>query len=149
MRYNTAQILPAFLGVECMQESTTYQWIIQQGIDAGLVKGKAEGKVETRRETLLAVLHERFGIVPAELEQRIINHPDADALFTAIRQAVHIERIDDLNEIVTGTSDTNGFVFRHRRMAKELQNRRVLVLHESLETTFEFSFSIRIWTRAV
>src|SRR4029077_19456032 len=40
-------------GVQNMQESTTYQAILKQGLDKGLIEGRNEGLIEGRNEGLI------------------------------------------------------------------------------------------------
>lgn len=100
LRYNKDEIHDAFLGVQGMKESTTYQAILEEGREEGLEKGREEGREEgrlaSRRETLIAVLEERFPEVPAELRARIEQVQDVSQLFAAIRRAARITRIEDL-----------------------------------------------------
>ena len=44
-----------------MQESVTYQDIIQKGLQRGLLEGKLEGVLEGKLEMVLRLLKHRFG----------------------------------------------------------------------------------------
>ncbi len=54
-----------------MQESVTYQAIIQKGVQQGLQQGKQEGKQEEARSLVLRQLTRRFGAVDQELQEQI------------------------------------------------------------------------------
>ena len=44
-----------------MEESTTYQWLISQGKEQGLVEGRVEGRTEEARNLLLRMGRTKFG----------------------------------------------------------------------------------------
>jgi predicted transposase/invertase (TIGR01784 family) len=66
-----------FIGEEIMEESVTYQAILQKGLEQGLERGLEQGLEQgSKREGLLLVkrlIHRRLGNLSAELEQRIDN----------------------------------------------------------------------------
>jgi hypothetical protein len=88
LRYDDTTIHNAYLRARGMRESTSYQAILREG--------RAEGQVLTRQEDLLDILRERFGVVPPEVEQSIRNTTDATRLRDAIRQAVKMANLADL-----------------------------------------------------
>jgi predicted transposase YdaD len=88
LRYNEDEIRDAFLGVQGMKESTTYQAILREG--------REEERLAARRETLLAVLEERFPEVPSDVRTRIEKFQDLAELQAAIRRAVRMTQIEDL-----------------------------------------------------
>ena len=57
LRYERPFIQQLFQKVTGMEESTTYQWIVQQGREQGRVEGELAG----RRDTILVVGTHRFG----------------------------------------------------------------------------------------
>jgi predicted transposase YdaD len=113
LRYNEEEIRAAFLGVQGMKESTTYQAILREGRDEGVAIGRDEGVaigreegqkigisqglVIARRDTLLAILRDRFPNVPADVKSQIEDCAEVDRLQKAILRAIHIDRIEDLN----------------------------------------------------
>jgi len=97
LRYNNDVIRNAFLGVQGMKESTTYQAILKEGREEGRKLALNESLIIARRDTLLAVLRDKFPEVPAALKARIESFDDADSLLKAVLRAMHIERIEDLN----------------------------------------------------
>jgi len=100
LRYNDNEICDAFLGVQGMKESTTYQMILEEGrvegFENGRQEGRQEGRLAARRETLIAVLEERFPELPAELRARIEQVQDVSELLSAVRRAARIARIEEL-----------------------------------------------------
>jgi hypothetical protein len=52
--------------------------------------------LQSRREDLLAILEERFGTLPADLPGRIAAVRDIEDLRRAIRQAVKIQKLEEL-----------------------------------------------------
>jgi predicted transposase/invertase (TIGR01784 family) len=85
------ELIKALFPEEIMQESVTYQEIIQKGIQRGLLEGKLEGKLEM----VLRLLKHRYGqLEPGALAQ--IEKLNASAL-------------DDLSEAVLDFKDESGF----------------------------------------
>jgi hypothetical protein len=56
----------------------------------------AEGQLLGYRHNLRAVLEERFGTLPEVLVQRIEASADLDRMQAALLQAVHMDRLDEL-----------------------------------------------------
>jgi hypothetical protein len=78
-------------GMEKMSETvsqTWEDWVLQRGI--------TQGEIASCRESLLVVLEERFGKLPAKLVKKIKATADLAKLKTAHRQAVHIDSPDEL-----------------------------------------------------
>jgi hypothetical protein len=98
LRYDDAEILPGFLRIQGMEESSTYQAIVRkgrlQGVQEGRQEGRQEGILEDRRMMLLDILRDRFVTVPPELEQRVQQMTDLQRLQTAIRQSYRITQLD-------------------------------------------------------
>jgi hypothetical protein len=55
-----------------------------------------EGSLRARRDDLRMLLEERFGPLPLALSQRIDQIDDLNRLQAALRQVLHIQRLDDL-----------------------------------------------------
>ena len=96
LRYTGIEIQNAYTRVRGMKESTTYQAILEEGREEGELKGREEGEIKTRQSTLLDILRDRFGEVPAEVETRIRAVTEAARLQHAILRAIRISTIDDL-----------------------------------------------------
>lgn len=124
LRYDKDMIRALFSGVQHMKESSTYQFILDEGRklglemgreiglemgrekgleigremgrELGLEMGRAEGELRTRRDTILALLQERFGAVPPEVEARVMAATDPVRLRAAVRQVLRIAAPDDL-----------------------------------------------------
>lgn len=71
-----------------MRESATYQAILEEGRDEGLLLA--------RREDLLALLQERFGAVPPDGEAKVRATTDEAKLQAALRRVLHIAAPGDL-----------------------------------------------------
>lgn len=99
-----------------MHESSTYRAIFREGeqrghdlgiaeglnlgIAEGLTKGRDQGvdvgRLEGLRLSLVMLLEQKFGRVPAELDTRIQTTTDSARLQAAVRQLLTIQAIDDL-----------------------------------------------------
>jgi hypothetical protein len=67
-----------------------------KGKAEGMAEGEAKGQLQSRREDLLAILEERFGVVPADVSTRISAISDIEQLRRAIRQAVKVQNLEEL-----------------------------------------------------
>jgi len=88
LRYTGTEIQNAYTRVRGMKESSTYQAILEEGREEGEIKGE--------QNSLLMILRDRFGEVPAEIESRIRAVTEAARLQHAILRAIRISTIDDL-----------------------------------------------------
>jgi predicted transposase YdaD len=88
LRYDKDTIHPLFHGIQKMRESSTYQAILEEGIE--------EGEVASRQQDVLDLLEERFGAVPADVAARVRGCRDAARLRTVLRQCVRIAAPADL-----------------------------------------------------
>ena len=95
-----------------MHESSTYRAIfregeqrghdlgIAEGLNLGITKGRDQGvdvgRLEGLRLSLVMLLEQKFGRVPAELDTRIQTTTDPVRLQAAVRQLLTIRAIDDL-----------------------------------------------------
>ena len=82
LRYDRAVARTLFHGVQRMRESSTFQAILEEG--------REEGLLAARQEDVLALLQERFGTVPPEVEARVRATTDLAKLQTALRRVIHI-----------------------------------------------------------
>jgi predicted transposase YdaD len=108
LRYDRAVARSLFQGAQRMKESSTYQAILDEGRDEGRneglargrIEGRTEGRIEglisARQEDVLALLQERFGTVPPEVEARVRATTDESVLQTALRRVLHITAPDQL-----------------------------------------------------
>jgi flagellar biosynthesis/type III secretory pathway protein FliH len=67
-----------------------------EGKAEGIAEGIAKGEVKSRREDLLAILEERFGTLPPDLPGRLTALSDIEELRRAIRQAITIQKLEEL-----------------------------------------------------
>jgi predicted transposase YdaD len=79
-----------------MKESTTYQAILEEGREEGRKDGVREGLLTGRRDTLLAILRDRFPDVSDAVKARIECMDDPEGLQSTILRALHVDRIEDL-----------------------------------------------------
>ncbi|MBL8865173.1 MAG: Rpn family recombination-promoting nuclease/putative transposase [Planctomycetia bacterium] len=94
LRYDENVIGSLFLGVQEMEESSTYRAILTKGLERGRLEGRVEGRVEGLVEgrveglriSLVAFLEQKFGGIPKELEAAIQAIDDESRLKDAIRQ---------------------------------------------------------------
>ncbi|HEX8036156.1 MAG TPA: hypothetical protein VF510_20030 [Ktedonobacterales bacterium] len=92
------------MSTEIIEKSAFYQEALAKGRAQGIEQGKGEGieqgktvsVVEGLREAVLAMLHERFGMLPSALEQRVAG-ADAATLREVLAHAV-IETLDQVSE---------------------------------------------------
>ena len=104
LRYTRDEIRNAYTRVRGMKESSTYQAILEEGREEGEIKGEIKGREEGQaigllkgeQNSLLMILRDRFGDVPAEVELRIRAVTEAARLQHAILRAIRISTIDDL-----------------------------------------------------
>ncbi|HZY85817.1 MAG TPA: hypothetical protein VFE78_13365 [Gemmataceae bacterium] len=83
MRIGPELAVPMFQGVRAMRDSTTYQYILEEGRQEGRQEGLAMGRVEEAQRTLLRQGRIRFGA------------PDG-ATETALRAITDLERLEGL-----------------------------------------------------
>jgi hypothetical protein len=86
LRYDDAAAEALFHGVQKMRESSTYQAILEEGRD----EGRAEEAVHTNQENILALLQERFGAIPPEVEAKVRATTDVAKLQLALRRVIHV-----------------------------------------------------------
>ncbi|MBA4065089.1 MAG: hypothetical protein C0501_15525 [Isosphaera sp.] len=84
LRYDKAVARTLFHGVQKMRESSTYQAILE------------EGAVMANQDAVLALLGERFGAVPPEVEARVRATTDPDRLRAALLQVYRVAAPADL-----------------------------------------------------
>jgi predicted transposase/invertase (TIGR01784 family) len=62
----------SLLREEIMEESVTYQAILQKGVQLGESRGELRGELKGELKTVLRLLKHRFGALSPEVEERII-----------------------------------------------------------------------------
>jgi hypothetical protein len=85
--------------VRRMSETITRTWeqeMLARGEARGEARGREQGQLETAREILRLQLEDRFGLLPADLVQRIERTDDLERLRAALRQVVHITALSEL-----------------------------------------------------
>jgi hypothetical protein len=70
--------------------------MLARGEARGEARGREQGQLETAREILRLQLEDRFGLLPADLVQRIERTDDLERLRAALRQVVHITALSEL-----------------------------------------------------
>jgi len=65
-----------------------------EGIIEGIVKGRAEGKLEGKTDLLIKLLSKRFGLLPAEVQQKI-NEAEQSQLDVIAESIFDFKSIDD------------------------------------------------------
>ena len=79
---------------ETVMPTVAEQWK-EEGRAEGRAQGKAEGRVEGKAETLLRLLERRFGAVPEDARNRILEAPvgDLDAWLDAFVSASSLDDV--------------------------------------------------------
>ncbi|RMG66197.1 MAG: hypothetical protein D6722_15345 [Bacteroidetes bacterium] len=98
---------------ELMMESAAYEMIkregyeeglqrgLERGIQQGIEQGMQQGMLEEAREMVLEALAERFGVIPDDLEKRILAMDSRRQLKELLRQALRVQSLEDFQEILT------------------------------------------------
>jgi len=107
LRFDRSDVVNWFKGVQGMEESTTYQWILQQGEERGekrgivigeergIVIGEERGTLRARQTDILDALAAKFGAVPKDLETRVLTETDSERLRVALKSLFTIASIDE------------------------------------------------------
>ena len=100
LRYDEGIFHGAFQRVSGMKESSSYQYILnegrQEGLQEGRQEGRQEGQLQALREALMDILSDRFGQLPVELVAEISLSTDPLALRSAIRSANKVATVAEL-----------------------------------------------------
>lgn len=89
---------------EIMQESVTYQRILQKGLQQGQEQGKQQGRQEEARAMISRQLTRRFGIVAPEVREQI--------------NSLSLTQLEDLGEALldfSTTTDLTGWLNEHQQ----------------------------------
>lgn len=89
---------------EIMQESVTYQRILQKGLQQGQEQGKQQGRQEEAQAMIIRLLTRRFGAVAPEVREQIDN--------------LSITQLEDLGEALldfSSTADLTGWLNEHQQ----------------------------------
>jgi len=99
LRFDSTQINDWFKGVPGMEESSTYQFVLNKGKGEGLNErrneGRNEGIVLARQDVVVEMLQRRFGTVPPGVEQRIRQQTDINRLRDAL---FHIDQLNSIED---------------------------------------------------
>jgi hypothetical protein len=85
---------------DIMMESAAYEMIKKEGYDEGLQRGIQQGMLEEAREMVLEALGERFGVIPADLEKRILAMDSRRQLKELHRQALRVQTLDEFQKLL-------------------------------------------------
>jgi predicted transposase/invertase (TIGR01784 family) len=89
---------------EIMQESVTYQRILQKGLQQGQEQGKQQGRQEEAQAMIIRLLTRRFGVVAPQVREQIEN--------------LSITQLEDLGEALldfSSTTDLTGWLNQHQQ----------------------------------
>jgi predicted transposase YdaD len=93
LRYSSAQIENLYLDLNMtLEDSTTYQLILNKGI----TQGRAQGRVEEARRMVLRLAVKRFGPTPSNAEAAILAISDHDRLERMVDRVHDAAGWDDL-----------------------------------------------------
>ncbi len=83
-----------------MEESTTYQGIVEEGrekgLTQGLTQGMTQGRYQSLRDTLMRLGTKRFGSPPPAIRDEIQTLRDADRLEQLIDRILEASNWDEL-----------------------------------------------------
>lgn len=101
LRYNRDRIAELFRRLSMlMEDSTTYQEILEKGLSQGLSRGRdqgiAEGKMEAKRELLLRLGTKRFGPPNSAVAQTILEIDNSNRLTLLNEKLLDAVSWDDL-----------------------------------------------------
>jgi len=74
---------------------------LQEGITIGRQEGKQEGGLEEARISLIDILEEEFGVVPASLMDSIQGLQDIDVIRRMRRQALKASTLEEFQTCIT------------------------------------------------
>ncbi len=89
---------------EIMQESVTYQRILQKGLQQGQEQGKQQGRQEEAQAMIIRLLTRRFGVVAPEVREQI--------------EKLSITQLEDLGEALldfSSVADLTGWLSEHQQ----------------------------------
>ncbi len=92
LRYDKDVVHNLFKGARHMKESSTYQAILDEGIEKGIEKGIIQG----RQQDVLLLLESRFGTVSPEVRARVLSTVDPERLQRALRSIAGLSTPEDL-----------------------------------------------------
>ena len=79
-----------------MEESTTYQLIIERGIEKGIKQGESLGRLTGVRDTLIALGSERLGAPSKKVQQTLAKVNDLERLQRMIGRLFDAEAWQDV-----------------------------------------------------
>jgi hypothetical protein len=105
LRHDSAQVTDLFRRLSMtLEESSTYQWILNKGVAQGIAQGRAEGvaqgvaqgTVEELWRVLILLGRKRFGVVPATVEAAVRGVADQARLERMAERIFDAANWDDL-----------------------------------------------------
>lgn len=79
-----------------LEDSTTYQWILERGIAKGIAQGVAQGVAQGHQDIVLRLGTKRFGAAPAGVEAAVRGVADRDRLERMAERILDAAGWDDL-----------------------------------------------------
>ena len=67
-----------------------------EGKAEGKIEGKAEGKIEGQQEALMLMIEKKFGTLPPELRNRVLQTTSVDKLRNLLMQLLAVDSVDEL-----------------------------------------------------
>lgn len=100
LRYASEQALELWKGVTQMEESTTYQYILEQGKkrgrDEGRAEGRAQGRAEEARKLLLKLGAKHLGVPAPAIRATLEALTEVSQLEALVEQVHDVKSWDDL-----------------------------------------------------
>ena len=79
-----------------MEDSTTYMWILEQGVEKGLAKGKVAGALENARGQLLRQGAKKFGVATPAVAAQVNGLADLEELARLSDRLLDVASWDEL-----------------------------------------------------
>jgi predicted transposase YdaD len=98
LRLPRGEAVELFKGILVMKESTTYQWIIEQGMKEGMKEGVKEGALKEARNMILMVGDAHLGKPSAAVKKLINEISDLERLHRMSKRLLKVETWQELLE---------------------------------------------------
>lgn len=85
---------------DIMMESVAYEMIKKEGYEEGLQQGLQQGMLANAREMVLEALAERFGLIPRDLEERIMAIDSRRQIKELLRHALRAQSLDEFQKVL-------------------------------------------------
>ena len=96
LRYPKETALELLRGVRDMEESSTYQYIMEKGEVKGRQEGRKEGRMEEARQMLLLVGEKRFGVSAEATRARIEALTTREEIESLVNRLFEVENWSEL-----------------------------------------------------